>query len=116
MFALGILLIDLLTPAEWKWLNAVVALAGLGFAAWATYYRVQLPLDRSHSPGALIWLNSMVIDRFSLYFFYLFIAAAGIAILISVRYLEIEHENHGEYYALILFSVIGMMCMAAGVD
>jgi NADH-quinone oxidoreductase subunit N len=33
-----------------------------------------------------------------------------------VRYLEIEHENHGEFYALILFSVVGMMCMAAGYD
>jgi NADH-quinone oxidoreductase subunit N len=46
----------------------------------------------------------------------LFIAGAAIAILTSVRYMEIEHENHGEYYALILFSVVGMMCMAAGVD
>src|SRR5438132_8484756 len=34
----------------------------------------------------------------------------------SVRYLEIEHEHHGEFYALILFSVVGMMCMAAGID
>jgi NADH-quinone oxidoreductase subunit N len=33
-----------------------------------------------------------------------------------VRYLEIEHENHGEFYALILFSVVGMMCMASGFD
>ncbi len=34
----------------------------------------------------------------------------------SVRYLEIEHENHGEFYALILFSVVGMMCMASSFD
>ena len=34
----------------------------------------------------------------------------------SVRYLEIEQENHGEFYALMLFSVVGMMCMAAGYD
>ena len=34
----------------------------------------------------------------------------------SMRYLEIEHENHGEFYALLLFSVVGMMCMAAGYD
>ena len=49
-------------------------------------------------------------------FFYLFLAGAAIAILMSVRYLEIEHENHGEFYALMLFSVVGMMCMAAGFD
>ena len=34
----------------------------------------------------------------------------------SVRYLEIEDEHHGEYYALLLLSVVGMMCMAAGID
>jgi NADH-quinone oxidoreductase subunit N len=33
-----------------------------------------------------------------------------------MHYLEVERENHGEFYALILFSVIGMMCMAAGYD
>ena len=42
--------------------------------------------------------------------------ATAIAILMSVRYLETEHENHGEYYALMLLSVAGMMCMAAGFD
>ena len=27
-----------------------------------------------------------------------------------------EDEHHGEYYALLLLSVVGMMCMAAGID
>src|SRR3979409_720311 len=30
--------------------------------------------------------------------------------------MEIEKEHHGEYYALMLFAVVGMMCMAAGYD
>src|ERR1700686_4747988 len=34
----------------------------------------------------------------------------------SVRYLDVEDEHHGEYYALLLLSVVGMMCMAAGID
>jgi len=46
----------------------------------------------------------------------LFLMGAGVAILMSMRYLEIEHENHGEFYALMLLSVVGMMCMAAGYD
>src|SRR3984957_10012396 len=58
----------------------------------------------------------MVVDRFTIYFWYLFLAAASISVLMSVRYMEIEHENHGEFYSLILFSVVGMMCMAAGFD
>jgi NADH-quinone oxidoreductase subunit N len=34
----------------------------------------------------------------------------------SVRYMTTEHENHGEYYTLMLLSVVGMMCMASGFD
>src|SRR5205823_4912448 len=47
---------------------------------------------------------------------YLFLAGAAVSILMSAHYLEIEREHHGEFYALILFSVVGMMCMAAGYD
>jgi NADH-quinone oxidoreductase subunit N len=57
-----------------------------------------------------------VMDHFAIYFCYLFLAGAAISILMSVRYLEIEHEHHGEFYSLILFSVIGMMVMASGYD
>jgi NADH-quinone oxidoreductase subunit N len=56
------------------------------------------------------------VDRFAIYFFYLFLAGTAIAILMSVRYLQTENESHGEYYALMLLSVAGMMCMAAGYD
>ena len=51
-----------------------------------------------------------------MYFWYLFLASAAVTILVSVRYLELEDEQHGEYYSLILMSVVGMMCMAAGID
>ena len=61
-------------------------------------------------------MNSLLVDRFALYFFYLFLMGAAIAILMSMHYLEVENENHGEFYALLLFSVVGMMCMAAGYD
>jgi NADH-quinone oxidoreductase subunit N len=58
--------------------------------------------------------NSLLVDRFAIYFWYLFLAGAAIAILGSVHYLDMEDEHHGEYYALLLLSVVGMMCMAAG--
>ena len=61
-------------------------------------------------------MGSLLVDPFALYFFYLFLAGGAIAVLMSIRYLEIEHENHGEFYALMLFSIVGMMCMAAGYD
>jgi NADH-quinone oxidoreductase subunit N len=34
----------------------------------------------------------------------------------SIRYLDIEREQHGEYYSLILFATVGMMFLGAGYD
>ncbi|HLK33047.1 MAG TPA: NADH-quinone oxidoreductase subunit N [Terriglobales bacterium] len=114
MFAVGILLIDLMLEPKDKWLNAVAALVGIGFSTGAVYFRVQPFLGTAL--GAPGMLGTMQVDRFAIYFFYLFLAAAAISILISVRYLETENESHGEYYALMLLAVAGMMCMAAGMD
>ena len=120
MFALGILLIDLLLPKEWKLVNAFVALAGIAFSAISVgklHWAYRIAEQRGNVIQAFTGFNgSLVMDRFALYFFYLFLTGAAIAILMSMRYLEVEEENHGEYYALILFSVVGMMCMAAGYD
>lgn len=113
LFALGILLIDFMLPKDQKWVNAVTAFIGVCFSA-AGVYKIQMFLGPK--PGEQGMLGTMVVDRFALYFFYLFLAATAVAILISVRYLETENENHGEYYALMLLSVAGMMCMAAGFD
>lgn len=113
LFALGILLIDFMLPADMKWANALTAFIGVCFSA-AGVYKVQLWLG--DHPGAVGMLNTMVVDRTAIYFFYLFLAGTAISILMSVRYLETERENHGEYYALMLLAVAGMMCMAAGFD
>ncbi len=111
IFALGILLIDLWVPRESKWINAVGAFVGVLFAA-VCVWQIQSTLPR----GAAGFYNSLLVDRFAIYFWYLFLAGAAIAILMSVHYLDLEDEHHGEYYALLLLSVVGMMCMAAGID
>src|SRR5450631_498531 len=112
IFALGILLIDLMVPRGWKWINAVGAFVGVSFAALCVW-QIQSTLP----PRGLIgFYNSLLVDRFAIYFWYLFLAGAAIAILGSVHYLDVEDEHHGEYYALLLLSVVGMMCMAAGID
>src|SRR5580693_8862890 len=118
VFALGILLIDLMIPPEWKWTNAVTAVMGILFSA-AGVLKIQYAQFEAAKLGRSLevaFVHSMVLDHFSIYFYYLFLGGAALSILISVRYLEIEHENHGEFYALILFSVVGMMCMASGFD
>ena len=112
IFALGILLIDLMVPREWKWINAAGAFVGRAVCGFLRVADSVVPLPR----GAVGFYNSLLVDRFAIYFWYLFLAGAAIAILMSVRYLDVEDEHHGEYYALLLLSVVGMMCMAAGID
>jgi NADH-quinone oxidoreductase subunit N len=56
------------------------------------------------------------IDGFALAFRAIFLIAAALAILISIRYLDIEREQHGEYYSLILFATVGMMFLGSGFD
>ncbi|MGA2965596.1 MAG: NADH-quinone oxidoreductase subunit N [Terriglobales bacterium] len=111
IFALGILLIDLWVPREWKWINALGAFVGVVFAALCVW-QIQSALPR----GGVGFYNSLLVDRFAIYFWYLFLTGAAIAILMSVHYLKVEDEHHGEYYSLLLLSVVGMMCMAAGID
>jgi NADH-quinone oxidoreductase subunit N len=115
LFALGILLIDLMLPTAMKSWNAVTAFVGVLFSL-AGVVKIQLWLHANGAPGSLGMMRTMLVDRFAIYFFYLFLAGTAIAILMSNRYMEIEHEQHGEYYALMLLSVVGMMCMASGFD
>src|SRR5215211_3155869 len=56
------------------------------------------------------------IDGFALLFKAIFLISAALAIGISTRFLDIEGEQHGEYYALILFATVGMMFIACGYD
>ncbi len=113
IFALGILLIDLMIPKGWKWLNALGAFMGVFFAAVCVWQiQVTLPLRGAFAGFA----NSLYVDRFAIYFWYLFLVGAAISILMSVHYLDLEDEQHGEYYSLLLMAVVGMMCMAAGID
>jgi NADH-quinone oxidoreductase subunit N len=60
--------------------------------------------------------NMVRIDGFALVFKAIFLIAAALTIAISARYLDIEREQHGEYYALILFATVGMMFLGSGSD
>lgn len=59
---------------------------------------------------------SLVMDKFSLLFKMLFIVGGIFVFLISVKELDEEDAWSGEYVALILFSILGMMVMSSGAD
>jgi len=60
--------------------------------------------------------RTFVADRFSLYFIFIFLLAAALTILGSLRYLERENVNYGEFYALILMATVGACFMAASTE
>src|SRR5258708_25145022 len=111
LFAMGILLTDYLLEARDKYFNALMAMLGVVFSA-ITLWQLRLVADR----GAVGFSQSLLVDPFFLFFGFIFLIATALVILLSVRYLQIEDENHGEYYALMLCSAVGMMFMASGYD
>src|SRR5437879_2308605 len=113
LFGLGILLIDFTLGVKERYLNAGVALAGTAFSAY-TVWKLRVPVGAN---GSLLGFHdSVIVDPFFLFFAGLFLAATALVILLSVKFLEIEQEQEGEYYALLLFACVGMMFMASGFD
>jgi NADH-quinone oxidoreductase subunit N len=80
------------------------ALAGLA----STWYMAQ-------SPG-LAFSNMVRVDSFSVFFHFLVIAIAAVVILTSFEYMAVQKIRAGEYYALILFGVVGMGLMSSAVE
>ena len=113
LFGLGILVIDFWIEQKEKYLNAGMALAGTLFSAFTLWRLRGAVTVRNEIAG---FHDSVVVDPFFLFFATLFLAATVLVILLSVKYLEIEDEQEGEYYALLLFACIGMMLMASGTD
>ncbi len=111
LFALGILLTDYLLEERDKFFNALMALLGVMFSG-ICLWQLRLVADR----GPVGFNNSLLVDPFFLFFGAIFLIATGLVIILSVNYLHVEDENHGEYYALILFACAGMMFMASGYD
>ncbi len=110
-FGLAVLVTDfLLTPRQKSW-NSLTAMLGLvlsGAALWMW--------RNEASRSIYAFSNSIVIDPFFIFFGFLFLASTALVILLSVSYMEIEQEQHGEYYALMLFATVGMMFLACGND
>ena len=107
LFGMIVLVFDLLLQNK-RWLG-YISLAGL---AWAGFFlfRLRNVVDAPAYGGVL------TLDPFAWFFKAIFLIAAALAVAISLKYLDIERENHGEYYALLLFATMGMMFMVGAMD
>lgn len=119
MAALGILVILLdLVVARKSW---VQGFAFVGLAA-PTILAVLLLFDLIGSglgslvPDSSILSQSLAVDRFSLFFNFLVLAAAALVILASTDYVRRMDRNQGEYFGLILLSGTGMLLLPAATE
>ena len=114
LFGCWILVFDFLfvSPKQKRYF-ALVVVMGLIFAG-SGLYKQQAYL--AESGNLVAFGGALTIDRFALYFNWVFTLATLIVAIVSYNYLEIEGEHHGEYYALLLFAQCGMFFLAAGTD
>ena len=91
-------------PQTFGLIGFIGTLAGLV----STWYMAQ-------SPG-LAFSNMVRVDGFSVFFHFLVIAIAAVVILSSFEYMAVQKIRAGEYYALILFGVVGMGLMSSAVE
>ena len=108
--ALVVLLVDLVLDKDRK-----TPLAFLGLVGLATAFMASVFMWRS-GVSEYAFNMMIVVDRFTLFFNLLFLAAAFITLLISINYIRDEGINYGEYYVLVLFATVGMMLMAKAND
>lgn len=67
------------------------------------------------APG-LAFNEFYISDGYSMFFKFIFFISSLLTILLSMRYLGNENVHYGEYYSLLLFSVLGMSFMASSND
>jgi NADH-quinone oxidoreductase subunit N len=114
LFACAALVLDVMLPRNRKRFVAWVSLGGVGAALvslWVLYSNIV-----SKSAPRTAFFDMIVLDNYAVVFKSIFLIGAALSILLSIKYLDIEGEQRGEYYGLILFSVVGMMFMASSVD
>jgi len=100
-----IMVLEPLTGAGNKNRLGVVALIGLVAAGWATAVA-------QANPGTA-FSSMLIVDGFATFFRYVVILVGILTVLCSFAYLQRERADAGEYYALVIFSIMGQCVMVA---
>jgi NADH-quinone oxidoreductase subunit N len=103
--ALLIMFLEAVLSEEQKKIFGPLSIVGLAAALGAA-------LAAGGDPGAAFH-NMLVVDGFATFFRVLVIGVGLLAVFSSIEYLDRERSNGGEYYALILFSIVGQSIMVS---
>ena len=117
-----VLVMEVVLPykkSKWTAYFALVGIA-LAFVSLVALFFGMGGFQSLKDSGALPVLDGFYgmvrIDGFAIVFKIIFLLAAALSIAISTKFLDIEGEQHGEYYALVLFATVGMMFLGCGYD
>lgn len=100
-----LIIVDLLYPRNRELLTQLTLMAALGLIA----------LLFNQKP-ATTFGQMFIVDPYSIFFKVICLLGLFITTLLSGQYLKVENIRQGEYYSLMLFSVVGMMIMASAAD
>ena len=107
---LVVLLAQAFTPKGRSSPSAALSLVGLLAALGSVWLLATGPGRNSVMAGAV------TADVFSLFFHALVLGVAAVTVLLSPSYLRSCGIERGEYYALLLFSVVGMLGMVSSLE
>ncbi|MQF49032.1 NADH-quinone oxidoreductase subunit N [SAR202 cluster bacterium AC-647-N09_OGT_505m] len=104
--AFGVLGVDLFLPRDKKGYLPALSLVGL-LAVFVLSLRYLWGKDTDLYNGLFL------IDNFSIFFKAFFLVLGALIVLSSVDYVKKNLSHPGEYYGILMFSILAMMLMAA---
>ncbi|NTV82378.1 MAG: NADH-quinone oxidoreductase subunit N [Chlorobaculum sp.] len=106
-----LIILDLVTGKKNGRFLATVTIAGLLGSLYYIYKQQAMP-------DTDFFFGMYALDRFGIFFKYFFVASGILAVLVTVidDQLEKQESGIGEYYALLVAMVVGMMMMASSTD
>jgi NADH-quinone oxidoreductase subunit N len=115
VWACVLLLVDLFIPKGRKGWTALLAAAGLAIATGLTISQAGQTMAGFCNPD--LPNNCMVkLDGFSSFLSVIFLATGMFSVALGYGYMRRMNWEHGEFYAILLFSVSGMLLMAQAAD
>jgi NADH-quinone oxidoreductase subunit N len=103
--AVILIIVDLIYPRNRELLTQVTLMASIGLIALLM-----------NQDNAITFGGMFIVDPYSIFFKVICLVGLLITALISGQYLKVENIRQGEYYSLMMFSVVGMMVMVSATD
>ena len=108
---IGAIILDILLPRRLKFIIALVSILGSLTAFLPIIFQFA-----NYSSPEIMFEGSYVIDKFSLILKGLFILVTYLTFLLSVNFVESDEFYQGEYYFLLLCSLLGALVVTSSRD